>query len=74
MEQAAIHFDTKGKFKAYIVYSSEIELASAVLSAYVLGAKDVLQEVGQYLMIRKIILEAFNKADPLPWPPNCKLS
>ena len=59
-----ILMDTQAKFKTFNVYNSEIELASAVLSAYKLRTKDVLHEVG-----RKIILEAFNKAHPLPWPP-----
>ena len=60
----------KGKFPTYLVYSSHIDVGSAIRCAYELGTKDLVIEVAGFL--RKVILEAFQNSEALPWPPSAK--
>ena len=61
---------SKGKMQSYIVYRSDIELSSAVATAYELGSIDMTKEAGLYL--RNVILEHFSKSEVLKWPPTAQ--
>ena len=56
--------------QSYIVYRSDIELSSAVATAYELGSIDMTKEAGLYL--RNVILEHFFKSEELKWPPTAQ--
>jgi len=57
----------KGQYQTYLVYSSAIDVETAVIHAFTLGQGNPLKEVAQSL--RSIILDAFKESSTLPWPP-----
>ena len=57
----------KGQFSSYIMFSANIDISTAVLCAYDLGTKNMIEEVGGFL--RETILDAFKNSESMPWPP-----
>lgn len=55
------------KFKSCLVYDARTSIDRVVSLAYELGTKDMVTEVALHL--RKVITEAFEKSNSLPWPP-----
>ena len=58
---------TDGKFLSDLVFSNETSLSKAVKHGYLLGCSDLIQDVAAFL--RKVIRDAFERTDELPWPP-----
>jgi hypothetical protein len=59
--------DSNDKFRTLLVYSSQIDVGTAVKCSYELGTMDMMGEAARFL--RKTIIESFNKGNALPWPP-----
>ena len=62
-----LSFCELGKFKSYILFSSSIELQTAMKQAFQLGSLDMLQNVGTH--IRESIIDQSSKSPNLKWPP-----
>ena len=63
-----LSFCDMGKFQSYIVFSSAIDVNSAVKQAFQLGSTDVIEQTGKN--IRQSIMDAYSTAPELKWPPN----
>ena len=57
-----------GKYQSLLVYSAEMNIQTAVTTAYELGSADTLKDTALYL--RSVIIKAFPKSGVLPWPPS----
>ena len=62
--------EKKGKFQSQLVYSSAIEVGSAVSMAYELSTIDRTRDVALHL--RNEIKNSFESSNPLRWPPTAK--
>lgn len=56
-----------GKLQSELIFSNETNLAEAVKNGYMLGCSNMIDDVGNFL--HRVITDAFEKGDPLPWPP-----
>lgn len=57
----------KGCIAFNLIYNKATSVEDAVASAYRLGSTDKFADVG--LLLRGLILKAYNESKPLPWPP-----
>ena len=55
------------QYQSDLVFSNETDLSEAVKHGYLLGLSDKIQDVA--ILLHKIIKNAFEKAEKLPWPP-----
>ena len=56
-----------GQLQSELVFSNETSLAEAVKNGNMLGCSNMIDEVGKFL--HRIIKDAFEKGDALPWSP-----
>jgi len=54
--------------KSYIIFSSTIDVQTAVKQAFQLGSRDMIENAGSHL--RLSILDDFSNATELKWPPS----
>ena len=58
---------TTGPYQSSIVFSSALEIKSAVREAYILGSADTIRDVG--ITMHHVIIESHNKSPEMKWPP-----
>ena len=56
-----------GQLQSELVFNKEASLAESVKNGYMLGCSHMIDEVGKFL--HRVIKDAFEKGDALPWPP-----
>ena len=57
----------QGQYQLDLVFSDKTDLSEAVKHGYLLGCSDKIQDVA--ILLHKMIKNAFEKAEKLPWPP-----
>lgn len=55
-----------GKFKSYLVFSSETDICEAIKASYHLGQSDKVKEVA--FLLQDEVQSAFKERDEIPWP------
>ena len=63
-----LSFCDMGNFRSDIIFSSSIDVNSAVKQAFLLGATDVIEQTGKNL--RQFIMDAYSRSPDLKWPPD----